>query len=165
MTALWMVPMFTQWFKHYPYLGSLALPTVGLGVVLAGGSLGVYFTASRGEKTSRKSTITNAVLLLVLSGVGASLWAPILNAVLDFGERDVVEGEIYVIENPGKNNPSRRVTAHIDGEDRSGKFHPHAGFWDVPVVRNGGAAQLTVGSGFFGVPWVSQFEDAPSSSK
>ena len=163
LTALWMVPMFTQATQRYPYLGSLFVPMAVLSIVLGGVSVGCYFAAGGAAKTSRRSVVTTSVTLVLLSIVGAISWAPVLNAALDFGPTRTVEGDIEVIQNPGKGNASRRVRARIDGQERSSAFHPHAGFWDEPVVRNGGPAELEVGAGLFGVPWISRFS-SPSEN-
>ena len=68
-------------------------------------------------------------------------------------------GTIGRIENPGRGNPSRRVTAVVDGVERSARFDPHDNFWHVAAVRNGGPVELTIRPGFLGIPSVAKFSD------
>ncbi len=153
-----MVPLFTQLHKRYPCLGSVFVPTAVLVLLFGGSCIAMYLTGVRGVPTSRKSIIGNCVLFGVAALASGVLWMPILNAHLDLRSARVIEGEIIVIDSPGRGGPTRRIVAEVDGTKLTGSFYAQTLYWEVPVVRNGGAAKLTVGRGLFGVPWVAKIE-------
>jgi len=154
----WTVPLFTQLFKRYPALGAINLYGLALGVVLAIAFSALFFFTGGHHGRQRNSVMTTCATIVVTAVASGILWAPCINALLDFGPETTVTGTIQIIQNPGKNNPSRIVTADVDGRKRTGRFYPY-GFWDVAAVRNGGPVQLTIRPGFLGVPWVARFSD------
>jgi len=154
----WTVPLFTQLHKRYPCLGTTALHGLGLGLLLAAACAAVFFATGGPHLRRRGSPALAYAGIVVASIVSGTLWAPCLNALLDFGPKATIDGEVEEISNPGKGNPNRRVIAEVDGEKREGTFYAHDNFWHVPAVREGGSVRLTVGPGLFGVPWIARFE-------
>jgi hypothetical protein len=84
------------------------------------------------------------ILIAVTSIMDGMLWAPCLNALLDFRGTEVVAGEMLVVEVPdawpsSTTHRRRRLAVTFRGEALEARIDPKW-FWNVGAVRGGGLA-------------------------